>query len=67
MHCSFVKRNVTPRMLPHSSGTDLPEHGADSRVFEELHGHLNIGPLKVYTRVTGIGLRDIFQKFHLRP
>jgi len=58
--------NVTPRTLRHTFATHLLNHGASTRVIQELMGHAWLQSTEIYTHVSKQNIADTFRSCHPR-
>jgi len=61
-----IKKDITPRTLRASFALHLIENGADLKAVQEMMGHKDIASTMSYARLSGSGIREIYNKTHPR-
>ncbi len=61
-----IQKDITPRTLRASFALHLIENGADLKAVQEMMGHKDISSTMSYARLSGSGIREIYNKAHPR-
>jgi site-specific recombinase XerD len=58
--------DLTPHKLRHSFATHMLDHGADTRIIQELLGHESLATTQIYTQVSRTKAQQTWQETHPR-
>ncbi len=64
LYATGIGKKGACHLLRHSCATHMMENGADLRSIQSILGHARLDPTQIYTEVSLIHLREVYEKSH---